>query len=848
MKIKFYILSFLLASQFSISLAGFISGTLVHDGKTRKYVIYVPSIYTTQNIKVPLLVGLHGNGDNAANFSQICMSNISDTANYIVVYPEALPDPLLTTNAWHSGAGALGVEVNSTVDDVGFINKLMNTIIAGYQIDTNRMYVFGFSFGGFMTNKMAAADAKRFAAAACVSGLRGNYNTSIPAVPVPYLHFHGTADAVITYDGTGGSFPYLGMTPENTTKFWATQNGCSLTPVIDTMPDLTADGLKFIRYTYNHSSNNNKAILYKVVNGEHDWYFRPTNDIDYCQTIWSFFRQYAKTSAVIPNTPTASFTTSDTTVCIGSTLTFTSTSTATSGSLDSIRWTILGGTPSTGTTTAITSTFNTVGTYVITLKAYKNGNVSTATKSIRVKALPTVNAITGTTSVCIGAATTLSNTTPNGTWSTSNGAVATVSNGVVSGVSVGTANIYYSVTANGCTKAVATTVTVNALPTISGTLSVCVGATTTLSGSATPNTTTPWLSATPSVATINANGVVTGVAQGTSIITYKNANGCTKTATVTVNALPTVNAITGTTSVCIGATTTLSNTTPNGTWSTSNGAVATVSNGIVSGVFVGTANIYYSVTASGCTKAVATTVTVNALPTISGTLSVCVGATTTLSGSATPNATTPWLSATPSVATINANGVVTGVAQGTSIITYKNANGCTKTATITVNALPITPTITKRNDSLICSITTGTSYKWYLNGTIFTTTTLPKIKLTQNGSYTVEVVGANTCTSALSAGFNATITGIKNNRLDIQYSILPNPNNGLFEMKITSAINKTYQLKIFSISGQEILSEEINIKAGQNSTPINLTGIDKGIYLLSLISDDGISTQNIIVQ
>jgi len=698
MKIKFYILSFLLASQFSISLAGFISGTLVHDGKTRKYVIYVPSIYTTQNIKVPLLVGLHGNGDNAANFSQICMSNISDTANYIVVYPEALPDPLLTTNAWHSGAGALGVEVNSTVDDVGFINKLMNTIIAGYQIDTNRMYVFGFSFGGFMTNKMAAADAKRFAAAACVSGLRGNYNTSIPAVPVPYLHFHGTADAVITYDGTGGSFPYLGMTPENTTKFWATQNGCSLTPVIDTMPDLTADGLKFIRYTYNHSSNNNKAILYKVVNGEHDWYFRPTNDIDYCQTIWSFFRQYAKTSAVIPNTPTASFTTSDTTVCIGSTLTFTSTSTATSGSLDSIRWTILGGTPATGTTTAITSTFNTVGTYVITLKAYKNGNVSTATKSIRVKALPTVNAITGTTSVCIGAATTLSNTTPNGTWSTSNGAVATVSNGVVSGVSVGTANIYYSVTAN------------------------------------------------------------------------------------------------------------------------------------------------------GCTKAVATTVTVNALPTISGTLSVCVGATTTLSGSATPNATTTWLSATPSVATINANGVVTGVAQGTSIITYKNANGCTKTATITVNELPITPTITKRNDSLICSITTGTSYKWYLNGTIFTTTTLPKIKLTQNGSYTVEVVGANTCTSALSAGFNATITGIKNNRLDIQYSIIPNPNNGLFEMKITSAINKIYQLKIFSISGQEILSEEINIKAGQNSTPINLTGIDKGIYLLSLISDDGISTQNIIVQ
>ena len=165
MKLKFYAFLLLFFAAFENVSAGYINGTLVHGGQTRKYVIYVPAIYTTQGIKVPLLVGLHGNGDNAANFSQICMSSISDTANYIVVYPEALPDPILTTNAWHSGAGFTGYEVNSAVDDVGFINKLMNTVIASYQIDTNRMYVFGFSFGGFMTNKMAASTATRWAAA-----------------------------------------------------------------------------------------------------------------------------------------------------------------------------------------------------------------------------------------------------------------------------------------------------------------------------------------------------------------------------------------------------------------------------------------------------------------------------------------------------------------------------------------------------------------------------------------------------------------------------------------------------------------------------------------------------------
>ena len=997
MKTKFYFLSFLFLTQIGIATAGFINKTLVHDGITRKYVIYVPNIYVTQNIKVPLLVGLHGNGDDAANFSQICMSSISDTANYIVVYPEALPDPLLTTNAWHSGAGALGIEVNNTVDDVGFINKVMDSVIKNYKIDTNRMYVFGFSFGGFMTNKMAASNANRFSAAACVSGLRGNYNTSIPAVPVPYLHFHGTSDPTITYTAAGSPFPYLGLTAENTTLFWANQNGCSLTPVIDTMPDLAADGLRFIRYTYNNATTHKNAILYKVVNGVHTWYGTPTNDISYCQTIWAFFRQYAKTSTIVPGTPTASFTASDTTVCIGNTLTFTSTSTASTGSLDSIRWTILGGTPSTATTTVVTPTFNTIGNYIITLKAYKSGNVSTATKSIRVKALPTVNANTGTTSVCVGATTTLSNSTPNGTWSTSNGAIATVTNGIVTGVAAGSANIYYSVTANGCTKAVATTVTVNALPTITGTLSVCVGATTTLTGSATPNATTPWTSATTSVATITTSGVVTGVAQGTSIITYKNTNGCTKTVTVTVNALPTitgtlsvcvgntttltgsatpnatspwtsvatsvatittsgvvtgvaqgtsiitykntngctktvtvtvnalptVNANTGTTSVCVGATTTLSNSTPNGTWSTSNGSIATVSNGIVTGVAAGTANIYYSVTENGCTKAVATTVTVNALPTITGTLSVCVGATTTLTGSATPNATTPWTSATTSVATITTSGVVTGVAQGTSIITYKNTNGCTKTVTVTVNALPTvnantgttsvcvgatttlsnstpngtwstsngsiatvsngivtgvaagtaniyysvtangctkavattvtvnalptTPIITQRNDTLTCSVT-GATYNWYRNGVFLISTNLPKYKITQSGTYTVEVVGANSCISIRSANFNAVLTGIKNNKLNIEYSITPNPSNGEFQIKITSKETKLYQLKMYNVNGQIVFSDEISIRTGENIKQINVNDVERGFYLISLISDEGVNTQSIIIQ
>lgn len=290
----------LILLQSAIAFAGFINGTMTYQNRTRKYVIYVPDIYTTQNKKVPLLIGLHGFGDDAANFSGICISAIADTANYIAVYPEATPDPVLGANAWNSGASAGPVVVNSGVDDKGFINTLMDTVIARFNIDTTRMYIFGFSFGGFMTNRMAAECSQRFAAAASVSGLRGNSVTALPQNPVPYMDFHGTADQTIGYYGTStlGFLPGLGMSAEATVKFWVKQDHCDSIPVIDSMPNIANDGLRFVRFSYDHGTDGSQVIFYKVINGQHSWYGLPANDISYCQTIWAFFRQYSRSARV----------------------------------------------------------------------------------------------------------------------------------------------------------------------------------------------------------------------------------------------------------------------------------------------------------------------------------------------------------------------------------------------------------------------------------------------------------------------------------------------------------------------------------------------------------------------
>ncbi|MBP6659096.1 MAG: T9SS type A sorting domain-containing protein [Chitinophagales bacterium] len=300
MKKLYFTLFIAILLQSASSFAGFIDGSYKYKGQTRKYSIYVPSIYYTQNKKVPLLLGLHGYGDEISNFKNICLTSIADTANYICVYAEGLP--FFGANAWNSGAGVGIINVNSTIDDVGFLNGLVDTVIKKYNIDTNRMYVFGFSFGGFMTDRLATQNSSRFAAVANVSGLHGNFLAGfIPTKGVPYLKFHGTNDPTIKYDGsqTVGLFPGFGLSAEKTVKFWVAQNRCDTIPIIDTMPNTSTDTLTFIRYTYKNGRDRSDVVFYKVINGIHRWYGTPTNDISYCQTIWKFFSQYSKNAVIL---------------------------------------------------------------------------------------------------------------------------------------------------------------------------------------------------------------------------------------------------------------------------------------------------------------------------------------------------------------------------------------------------------------------------------------------------------------------------------------------------------------------------------------------------------------------
>ena len=330
------------------------------------------------------------------------------------------------------------------------------------------------------------------------------------------------------------------------------------------------------------------------------------------------------------------------------------------------------------------------GSTIINYSVTIGGCTNSISTTVNVYSLPIVSNISGKDSLCVGDNLTLTNTTNGGVWSSGNTSVASVSNGVVNGLSVGKTNISYTVTTNGCSSSKTLDITVNSypvVPSISGGADVCVGSTIQLTNS------TPlgvWSSSNTSIATINAFGLVTGKAGGSTIINYKvtNANCSSNvSASITVKEALGVSAIIGTTSICIGANSQLTNGTSGGTWTSSNPTVATVNaNGFVTSVSVGSTTIRYDVITNGvCPQFASVNFTVNEIPTVNtiSNIDVCNGANVnTISFTGTGSPVYQWT---------NTNTKIGLAAIGTGNINSFTSKGTTIGGTSEIAVINVTP-------------------------------------------------------------------------------------------------------------------------------------------------------------
>ena len=262
---------------------GYISQTIQYDGLTREYSIYVPVSYDgTTNF--PLLFNLHGGGGtNSAWQAASDMRPIADTADIILVYPQARPDP--------SDGNSFNwiPKVPGTFDDVPFFSSLIDTIASNYQIDQNRIYACGYSLGGDMTFELGCKLNNRIAAIAPVARtMQANPNNFCsPVHPTGVLTILGTDDLVSPYNGIvfGGIEYYISAAA--THIYWATHNNCDATATMSTVSPSVE------RNTWSTASGCAYVEELKVIGGGHDWPGSFGNmTIDANIEIWQFVSRY----------------------------------------------------------------------------------------------------------------------------------------------------------------------------------------------------------------------------------------------------------------------------------------------------------------------------------------------------------------------------------------------------------------------------------------------------------------------------------------------------------------------------------------------------------------------------
>lgn len=277
------------------------------DGRTRTYILHIPTGYSASK-SYPLVLVLHGGMGTGAKIAQSTnFSAKADAEDFIVVYPDGVE------SGWNDGRGTSEAE-ELGVDDVQFIRTLVSSVGKKLPIDTRRVYAAGASNGGMMTYRLGCEASDMFAA----------IGPDIANMPVPLaatcrpsaiavVAINGLADPLIPYNGgnccgkKGGLLGGEGgevLSTVETLKIFASANGCASTYATVAVPVLTSDGTSVEKRTYNNCPSGKEIISYVVAGMGHNWPPMPaqaprisgptSQNINATDVFWDFFEAHPK--------------------------------------------------------------------------------------------------------------------------------------------------------------------------------------------------------------------------------------------------------------------------------------------------------------------------------------------------------------------------------------------------------------------------------------------------------------------------------------------------------------------------------------------------------------------------
>lgn len=310
--------------------------TINSGGLEREYLVYLPKGYSSDR-PAGLIICLHGFNRTVADFfSQYNVTDVADSLHLIIIAPQALPEQSASVikkanelkskygvdipldAAWGCGLRVkakflfftlLDEELNASVDDVTFINTIVNSTIENYHVNTDNQFIFGTSMGGFMSYQYALGYGNDLSGLISVCGSMGTeIKWQDAAVSLPICDFHSVDDEVVPYTGVMNESMGVDITlcksKDSVLSFWKEKNKTMEIGLGENINYYPSENNKSVmKYTYIHPVN--EVIHYKITNAYHDYYFKKENGdcMDYNEEICKFIINHSKSSGTGIFTP-----------------------------------------------------------------------------------------------------------------------------------------------------------------------------------------------------------------------------------------------------------------------------------------------------------------------------------------------------------------------------------------------------------------------------------------------------------------------------------------------------------------------------------------------------------------
>jgi polyhydroxybutyrate depolymerase len=276
--------------------------TLIHDGLERTYLLHVPPAYDAGQ-PLPLVLALHGGGGDGEDMISLTegLNHLADQQGFLVAYPEGVE------KHWNDGRAIENWRAHAEdIDDVGYLQALVEHIAQDYPVDRDRVYAMGISNGAQMSYRLACEAPETFAAIAAVaSSMSGDlFAACAPASPVSALVMNGTDDPLVPW---GGGTIRIGrqefgevISTAETVAFWVAADGCGAAPLRTELSDADPeDGTRVWLETYAGCASDSDVAFYTIQGGGHTWpgglQYLPesivgltSRDVDANQAIWQF--------------------------------------------------------------------------------------------------------------------------------------------------------------------------------------------------------------------------------------------------------------------------------------------------------------------------------------------------------------------------------------------------------------------------------------------------------------------------------------------------------------------------------------------------------------------------------